>query len=375
MVGAAAGATLAPKGTDGKESDVFGKSIDEIGAFYGMLQLKLRSHAPVRAAYSAATVWFTLVIAEILSYAASAVRDQFGGAKGVVGGPITILDKLNERAGLSRSLKQLYTRALNRTQAEQNQCNATIKMPGEEKAKTNAAKCEDRVITRGKINLGLAGSAGKAKTDEVLPTWHCSLQDSGKEILVDANDSNASVVFTESAMSQGKSVRTETAGSGVDKQTIMYEQVCAPPSNWWEELQDDYAVVLTNERTLSKSVKDQFVETFWDGTQEYGGGLMSVSKALVKLFGNSLLAGGFVLCVSILYGVMSYYTVVWNMAKIKGRCEDDEGGECENDLLTLQMAVDDKGGNSGGMQSLWDPVAQGTMGWLVADVLLSSLFL
>jgi hypothetical protein len=267
---------------------------------------------------------------------------------------------MNERAGLSRSLKQLYTRALNRTQAEQNQCNATIKMPGEEKAKTNAAKCEDRVITRGKINLGLAGSAGKAKTDEVQPTWHCRLQDTGKESTTESD-----------LKEEGMTFRTEEADDGTP---INIQQTCAPPQSWWEELQDDYAVVLTNERTISKSVIDQIVET-WDGTQTYGGGLMSVSKALVKLFGNSLLAGGFVLCVSILYGVMSYYTVVWNMAKIKGRCEDDEGGECENDLLTLQMAVDDKGGNSGGMQSLWDPVAQGTMGWLVADVLLSSLFL
>jgi hypothetical protein len=170
---------------------------------------------------------------------------------------------------------------------------------------------------------------------------------------------------------KGMTVRTEK----VDGSTIIIQQMCAPPQNWWEEVQDDYGVLITEERPkLWKSVKDQFVETV-DGTQTYGGGLMSVSKALVKLFGNSLVAGGFVLCVSILYGVMSYYTVVWNMAKIKGRCEDDEGGECENDLLTLQMAVDDKGGNSGGMQSLWDPVAQGTMGWLVADVLLSSLFL
>jgi hypothetical protein len=380
VAGAAAGALVAPDtNKDGVEADRFGKSIDEIGAFYGMLQLKLRSHAPVRAAYSAASVWFTLVIAEILTYFASYVRKQIAGDDSVLHGPMTIVDAMDERAGLSRSLKRMYTRSLNRTEAEQNACKPLDRteevIDGQTVPEVKVRPpCSQRFIERGSINLGLGRGnvANRKPSDPQQPTqsWACRMQDTDREVqLPSSGDPSVEDQVTINSFIESRIKKGENNGA-----QIMVEQICAPPENWWEEVQDDYRLLIEKRPKLFKSVKDQVVQT-WDGEKPFGKGIWSVAGGLVDLFGSVFLAFLFVMSVSILYGVMSYYNVVWNMAKIKGRCEDDPDGNCADDLLTLQMAVDDKGGNSGGMQSLWDPVAQGTMGWLVADVLLSSLFL
>ena len=100
-----------------------------------------------------------------------------------------------------------------------------------------------------------------------------------------------------------------------------------------------------------------------------------VFSTFVKLFGSVTAALVMVGLTSVIFGTMSYYTAVWNLAKIKGRCKGSGGNEdCQKDLITFGMAVDDT--NSPHGQGLsWDPITKGTMGWLVADVLLSTLFL
>jgi hypothetical protein len=321
-VGAIAGA-LVSRNMPG-DGDVWGDSVDEVGAFYGMLQIQLRAHAPLRAAYSAAMVWVTLIFTEVIVSGTKWVRRKMSGNSGKTPTALKLIDRMTDRAGLSFSLRGLYARALERYDKE-------FKMCGEDIG--NA--CRDRVITRGTVDLGLGGAAesGKYQTK-----WKCSLRP----------DTNP------------------------DKAKRQNGNICMPPENWFESLQNDMGVGLEDIR--SRSLWDSITQPIrTDGVPSSQ--VLTITTGLVKTFGTIEMAVVFVGIVSALFGAMSYYNVVWNMAKIKGRCHG-KGEGCKKDMMTLQMAVDDVNvPGAGGMKSLWDPVAKGTMGWLVADILLSSLFL
>jgi hypothetical protein len=326
------------KDANGDPIDVFGDSMDELGAFYGMLQLKLRSHAPLRAAYSAIMVWVTLLVAELLSQIYVASRTAIGGDEkdNTISKPLTVIEHMYRRAGLSNSLRNIADRSTSRYAAELNECSDEA-AGGQPKP-----PCEQRVITRGMTNLGIRGFFNENDDKEwTMRKWRCRTK-----------------------------VATLTDANGVNT----LSSVCSPPTLWWESMQQDLGVQIGRVTSVGTDFRELLTK-LKDGDITAKNTALSVYGTMVKLFGGSLQAIVFVSVISVLYGLMSYYTVVWNMSKIRGRCDGD-GPECEKDLLTLQMAVNDtSSANTGGIQSVWDPVAQGTMGWIVADVLLSSVFL
>jgi hypothetical protein len=137
-------------------------------------------------------------------------------------------------------------------------------------------------------------------------------------------------------------------------------------------MQNDLNVRILALRDDASNLFAQRVETA-DKTE----GQKTMVDRLKSVFGSLPIVMGVVFAVSVMYGTMCYYTVVWHMAKIKGRCSGDKSGTCARDLMEMAYVVDDMSdpNAASGMQALWDPIAQGTMGWVAADVLMSSLFL
>lgn len=323
-VGAAAGA-IAGKMYGGDNNDhTDGSSVglvaDEIGAFYGMLEVKMQTQAPLRAAYSAAMVWFSLILVEFVASGSRWLKDKLSSEKDhLFTRGYTLASFIHKKAGMSVSLRTMYQRSMERYEREKKQC------------LVGAVECGSRTIIRGgaiDLGMGVVEPDGKYQTK-----WACQ------------------------SVKGDKGVTT-----------------CEPPQGWYDQLQMDYGILLEN-KVRNPDLWSNIVSPKTDPTS--GGKLWVVSSSFITLFGSIGSALLFVSVLSILFGTMSYYTAVWNLAKIKGRCKGTNGSaECQRDLIELGMAVDDTNSpNAQSMNGLWDPVSKGTMGWLVADILLSTLFL
>jgi hypothetical protein len=263
-------------------------------------------------------VWVTFFCMEVLSFAVKKVRMKLKG--GVMDKPLTILDHMIARSGLSKTVKTMNLRAVDRYQKELEQC------------KSGTNDCAQRTFTRGARDFSLTGTgnSGFSELGGSTTSWRCNL-----------------------VGEKGK-------------------QECVPPQTWWDQMQNDLNVRILALRDDASNLFAQRVETA-DKTE----GQKTMVDRLKSVFGSLPIVMGVVFAVSVMYGTMCYYTVVWHMAKIKGRCSGDKSGTCARDLMEMAYVVDDMSdpNAASGMQALWDPIAQGTMGWVAADVLMSSLFL
>jgi hypothetical protein len=89
------------------------------------------------------------------------------------------------------------------------------------------------------------------------------------------------------------------------------------------------------------------------------------------LYNSAPLALFYFILLSMCVYLTSYASGRYYGGLVKGRCKDEK--ECEKRMMRMSAHLQDKSGDSKG--KMWNPLAVGTMGWVVAQALLGVSFL
>jgi hypothetical protein len=311
VAGAAAGGHLATMMT-GRHGDSIVDSVDELGAFYGQLDMRVRHNAQIRAGQSLLMFWLSIAMATFGVYLYQLLKR----AKVLTYFKSHTVFDLNEWLGFV-SQKTFTMRnepgdklllhgtgiLFDELQSGLQRCRFV------EGAQRDKASCENKRITSPVANMPLACV--------YLPT------DDG-------------------------------AGGGT----------CSPPTHWYTFYGD---ALMVNLDKTANSVFGMQVTPAGDDVSSAADAKFDWKQA----FKNPILAGLYFVLLSLIVYLSSYATGRYYGGLVKGRCNDDKG--CQKRMMRLSAQLQDT--SQGTNKTAWNPLAAGTMGWVIAQSLLGMSFL
>jgi hypothetical protein len=275
--------------------------VDEMGAFYGMLDVRVRTNAHIRAAQSLAMFWAAALIATAGMAFYTKVRGYLGETEndGRFYRVVEWLRILQENSG---------------------------------------SRLVGKNILFGAVEADLA----YCQTAQTQETCNQSMRDPFNPLL------QSKCAWTDLSNEPGG-----TAGG----------KACRPPSTWYDYYGKAFMGKLNkvSDNLLSLTIKAGKT----DETQ-------AVSTFDIRaLFEDTASSAAYFVILSMIVYLAAYTTGRYYGGMIRGRCENDP--HCEKRMIRLSSHIQDRGRLN--TTTLWNPLASGTMGWLIAQSLLGVSFL
>jgi hypothetical protein len=292
---------------DGKKGENIDGVVDELGAFYGILDVRIRQNARTRAAYAVAMFWLASFIGTVGVglYRIIPLRSTPHDGK-----PIRLLEWVNTL--IQRSGGRAYGTdiLIDEIKIGLQTCSATT---------AGETDCVNR-----KISDPLAGPStqinGMPKIDQTIKC-HWGPIDGGSA------------------------------------------SVCRPPAQWYSFYGTTMMGTISN---VSRDLLGVEIVVHKNDAQKPG-----ASIDLEILTGNIIMSLAYFVLLSVVIYCAAYMTGRYYGGLVRGRCGNNK--QCAERMMRLSSHLQDTGRTS--LSNTWNPLAAGTMGWVVAQSLLGVSFL
>jgi hypothetical protein len=306
ILGAVAGNRLADEFASGNDAVTI---IDEMGAFYGMLDIRVRKNAQVRAAQALFMFWLAVFLGTFGMGLFNAILDRTGSHSiGSQGGIYRLVDwvkLLHERSGGRAAGTDIL---LGEMDVDLVACSSMSDKSG----------CIAKMID----DPSLSGSLG---------------------MVTPKNKINCAWI--------------DVASGEVSS------MACRPPRPWYNFYGN---AMMGNVSSMSKTL---FGVTIRAGSNDAK--KRSMVFNIANLFEDAYEAAFYFVVLSAAVYLAAYTTGRYYGGLVRGRCGNNE--ECQDRMMRLSAHLQDPGQNNSA--NLWNPLAAGTMGWVIAQSMLGLSFL